>query len=69
MTGHLAPGGLDVEQVDLRDYPLPFFDGVAPARAPREYASAEVDRLAARWTGPTGSSGRPPSTTTATRRC
>ena len=35
----------DVEQVDLRDHPLPFFDGVAPARAPREYASAEVERL------------------------
>ncbi len=29
----------DVEQVDLRDHPLPFFDGVAPARAPREYTS------------------------------
>ncbi len=39
VTGQLA--GRDdfvVEQVDLRDYPLPFFDGVAPARAPREYA-------------------------------
>ena len=46
VTGHLAAReGFDVEQVDLRDYPLPFFDGVAPARAPREYASAEVERL------------------------
>ena len=35
----------DVEQVDLRDHPLPFFDGVAPARAPREYTSPEVERL------------------------
>ena len=46
VTGHLAAReGFDVERVDLRDYPLPFFDGVAPARAPREYASAEVGRL------------------------
>ena len=46
VIGHLAAReGFDVEQVDLRDYPLPFFDGVAPARAPREYASAEVERL------------------------
>src|SRR5450755_652764 len=35
----------EIEHVDLRHHPLPFFDGVAPARAPREYASAEVERL------------------------
>ena len=35
----------DVEPVDLRDHPLPFFDGVAPARAPREYGSPDVERL------------------------
>jgi NAD(P)H-dependent FMN reductase len=35
----------DVELVDLRDYPLPFFDGPAPAKAPRDYPSDEVARL------------------------
>jgi NAD(P)H-dependent FMN reductase len=35
----------DVELIDLRDYPLPFFDAVPPARAPREYATEEVARL------------------------
>src|SRR5450755_3822862 len=46
VTQQLAPRpDYDVEPVDLRDHPLPFFDGVAPARAPREYASAEVERL------------------------
>ena len=35
----------DLEHIDLRDHPLPFFDGNAPARFPREYASAEVERL------------------------
>src|ERR1700761_4140629 len=38
-------GDFDVEPIDLREYPLPFFDGVAPARAPREYASPELERL------------------------
>jgi len=37
-----ARGDFEVEAVDLRDHPLPFFDGVAPARAPREYARDEV---------------------------
>jgi NAD(P)H-dependent FMN reductase len=40
-----ACGDLQVELVDLRDHPLPFFDGVPPARAPREYASEEVAGL------------------------
>ncbi len=38
----------DVEQIDLREYPLPFFDGVAPARAPREYAHPELEQLGRR---------------------
>jgi NAD(P)H-dependent FMN reductase len=37
---------LEIEIVDLRDHPLPFFEGpVAPIRAPREYPSEEVARL------------------------
>jgi NAD(P)H-dependent FMN reductase len=28
--------------LDLRDHPLPFFDGIPPARAPREYAHDAV---------------------------
>jgi NAD(P)H-dependent FMN reductase len=36
---------IDVELVDLREHPLPFFDAPAPAKAPREYASDEVARL------------------------
>jgi hypothetical protein len=35
----------DVELIDLRDYPLPFFDAPPPAKAPREYATEEVARL------------------------
>jgi NAD(P)H-dependent FMN reductase len=38
-------GDVEVEAVDLRDHPLPFFDGVPPAKFPREYASDEVARL------------------------
>jgi len=37
--------GFDVELLDLRDHPLPFFDGPAPARNPRDYGSDEVARL------------------------
>jgi NAD(P)H-dependent FMN reductase len=40
-----AHGDLQVELVDLRDHPLPFFDGVPPAKAPREYPSEDVARL------------------------
>ncbi len=35
----------DVELIDLREHPLPFFDGPAPARAPRDYPSDEVARF------------------------
>jgi NAD(P)H-dependent FMN reductase len=34
--------GFDVDVLDLRDHPLPFFDGIPPARAPREYANDAV---------------------------
>jgi NAD(P)H-dependent FMN reductase len=36
---------MSVELVDLRDHPLPFFDGVAPARTGREYARDDVRRF------------------------
>jgi NAD(P)H-dependent FMN reductase len=36
---------LDVELVDLRDHPLPFFDGAAPARTGRDYPRDDVARL------------------------
>src|ERR1700744_1025704 len=49
VTGQLANrDDFDVEPIDLRGYPLPFFDGVAPARAPREYASPELEQLGRR---------------------
>jgi NAD(P)H-dependent FMN reductase len=35
----------EVELVDLRDHPLPFFDGRAPAHTPREYARDDVAQL------------------------
>ena len=35
----------DVELIDLRENPLPFFDAPPPAKAPRDYATAEVARL------------------------
>jgi NAD(P)H-dependent FMN reductase len=40
-----AYGDLTVELVDLRDHPLPFFDGAPPAKAPRQYPSQDVERL------------------------
>ncbi len=40
-----ACGDVDVELIDLREFTLPFFDGLPPARAPREYAVEEVGRL------------------------
>ena len=36
---------VEVELVDLRDFPLPFFDGPSPARNPRVYANDTVARL------------------------
>jgi NAD(P)H-dependent FMN reductase len=60
----------EIEIVDLRDHPLPFFEGVAPAR------DAAATTRTTRWrasgrpsTAPTASSSSPPSTTTAIRRC
>jgi len=38
-------GGFDVELVDLRDFPLPFFDAVAPAHTGRDYSRDDVARL------------------------
>ena len=38
-------GDIEVELVDLRDFPLAFFDGPPPARTPREYANDTVARL------------------------
>jgi NAD(P)H-dependent FMN reductase len=38
-------GDVEVELVDLRDHPLPFFDAPPPAKAPREYATDDVARL------------------------
>ena len=35
----------DVELVDLRDHPLPFFDADAPARTGRDYADEAVARF------------------------
>lgn len=40
-----AHGRFDVELVDLRDYPLPFFDHPPPARTLRDYPSEDVARL------------------------
>jgi len=37
---------LEVEVTDLRDHPLPFFDGAPPARTLRHYASEDVARFA-----------------------
>jgi len=46
VVGYLAArGDLDVELVDLREHPLPFFDAPSPARTPREYPSEEVARF------------------------
>ena len=46
VLGHLeARDDLDVELVDLRHHPLPFFDAPSPARRPREYRTEEVARF------------------------
>jgi NAD(P)H-dependent FMN reductase len=42
--GELAPDA-QVDHLDLRDHPLPFFYGPNPARAPREYPDEAVARL------------------------
>lgn len=40
-----ARADFDVESLDLRDHPLPFFDGAAPARTGRDYPREDVGRL------------------------
>jgi NAD(P)H-dependent FMN reductase len=46
VTAYLADHvGFDVERVDLRDFPLPFFDAPPPARTLRDYPSDAVARL------------------------
>jgi NAD(P)H-dependent FMN reductase len=39
---------IDIELIDLVDYPLPFFDAPPPARNPRAYANEVVERLGQR---------------------
>jgi NAD(P)H-dependent FMN reductase len=41
-------GGFDIQPVDLRDYPLPFFDQAPPAYTLRDYPSEDVARLGRR---------------------
>ena len=44
--GHLRQrDGFEIEEIDLRDHQLPFFDGLAPARAGRAYPNDAVARL------------------------
>jgi len=46
VLGYLgACGDLDLELIDLRDHPLPFFEGAPPARTLRDYPNDEVARL------------------------
>jgi NAD(P)H-dependent FMN reductase len=40
-----ARDDMKIELVDLRDHPLPFFDGRAPAHTKRDYPSPEVARF------------------------
>jgi NAD(P)H-dependent FMN reductase len=40
-----ARGDMAIELIDLRDYPLPFFDGRSPTQTLRDYPSPEVRRL------------------------
>ncbi|MGX7679284.1 NADPH-dependent FMN reductase [Jatrophihabitans sp. DSM 45814] len=39
---------VQVDLIDLRHHPLPFFDQVAPARTLREYSTPETERLGQR---------------------
>jgi NAD(P)H-dependent FMN reductase len=49
VVGHLdARDDLEIETVDLREHPLPFFDAPPPAKAPREYPHDDVARLGRR---------------------
>lgn len=48
ITAHLAEHPeVEIVGVDLRDHPLPFFDGMAPARIGREYTRDDVARIGA----------------------
>jgi NAD(P)H-dependent FMN reductase len=48
ITTHLAEHPeVTIEGVDLRDHPLPFFDGLAPAHTRRDYPRDDVARLGA----------------------
>jgi NAD(P)H-dependent FMN reductase len=40
-----ARGDFSVDLIDLRDYPLPFFDQAPPARTLRDYPNEDVARL------------------------
>jgi NAD(P)H-dependent FMN reductase len=43
INGHLTGrSDFDIESVDLRDYPLPFFEGGSPARSGRDYPREDV---------------------------
>jgi NAD(P)H-dependent FMN reductase len=44
----VARDDFSVELVDLRDYPLPFFDEAPPARTRRDYPTDEIARLGRR---------------------
>ena len=59
---------LEAELVDLRDYPMPFYEQDRP---PTVTANTHPRSSPGRrsWTRPTGTSSSPPSTTTATRQC
>jgi NAD(P)H-dependent FMN reductase len=45
VEGLSARGDMEIELIDLRDYPLPFFDGISPIRTRRDYPSPEIARL------------------------
>ena len=46
ITAHLAEHPeVEIVGVDLRDHPLPFFDGMAPARTGRDYTRDDVARV------------------------
>jgi NAD(P)H-dependent FMN reductase len=40
-----ARSDFDLVPIDLRDHPLPFFDGAAPARTGRDYSREDVARF------------------------
>jgi NAD(P)H-dependent FMN reductase len=48
-------GDMQIELIDLRDYPLPFFDGVAPARTLRDYPAPRSRASVRPSIGPTDS--------------